>query len=189
MNGLFAYRDLEVGEILVQYTGDLLSQREANLSDSDYLFACFCPADSSFLICLHTKMARVPYSSDNFSPSLSNFATTTQLDAVETLANTKLSSTSSISVQSGTDGTTHAFGRARIHAAVSDRAQFSHQTNADATSFAFSQSGTGKTVVNCGETASASTLSSRAPLPFECEQQPSCDRCLANRSPGLQAMP
>ena len=48
MNGLFAYRDLEVGEILVQYTGDLLSQREANLSDSDYLFACFCPADSSF---------------------------------------------------------------------------------------------------------------------------------------------
>ena len=38
MNGLFAYRDLEVGEILVQYTGDILSQREANSSDSDYLF-------------------------------------------------------------------------------------------------------------------------------------------------------
>lgn len=38
MNGLFAYRDLAVGEILVQYTGTVLSQREANESNSQYLF-------------------------------------------------------------------------------------------------------------------------------------------------------
>ena len=41
MNGLFAYRDIEEGEILVQYTGPILSQRAANLSGSDYLFTAF----------------------------------------------------------------------------------------------------------------------------------------------------
>ena len=41
MNGLFAYRDLNVGEILVQYNGAILSQREANASTSDYLFDLF----------------------------------------------------------------------------------------------------------------------------------------------------
>ena len=38
MNGLFAYRDIQMGEILVQYTGTVLTQREANASSSDYLF-------------------------------------------------------------------------------------------------------------------------------------------------------
>ena len=41
MNGLFAYRDLEVGEILVQYTGAILTQTQANASDSQYLFDVF----------------------------------------------------------------------------------------------------------------------------------------------------
>ena len=41
MNGLFAYRDLEPGEILVQYTGDVLSQAKANVSTSEYLFDLF----------------------------------------------------------------------------------------------------------------------------------------------------
>ena len=41
LNGLFAYRDLEVGEILVQYSGTILSQRAANESDSQYLFDLF----------------------------------------------------------------------------------------------------------------------------------------------------
>ena len=41
MNGLFAYRSIKEGEILVQYTGPILSQREANRSDSDYLFTVF----------------------------------------------------------------------------------------------------------------------------------------------------
>ena len=41
MNGLFAYRDLEVGEILVQYTGTILTQTQANASDSQYLFDVF----------------------------------------------------------------------------------------------------------------------------------------------------
>ena len=40
-NGLFAYRDLEAGEILVQYTGDILTQAQANASDSEYLFDVF----------------------------------------------------------------------------------------------------------------------------------------------------
>jgi len=38
INGLFAYRDLEAGEILVQYTGPILTQKQANASKSDYLF-------------------------------------------------------------------------------------------------------------------------------------------------------
>lgn len=38
MNGLFAYRSIKQGEILVQYTGEILSQRLANESDSQYLF-------------------------------------------------------------------------------------------------------------------------------------------------------
>ena len=38
INGLFAYRDLEAGEILVQYTGPILTQKEANASKSEYLF-------------------------------------------------------------------------------------------------------------------------------------------------------
>ena len=37
-NGLFAFRDLEAGEILVQYTGDILTQAQANASSSEYLF-------------------------------------------------------------------------------------------------------------------------------------------------------
>ena len=37
-NGLFAYRDLDEGEILVQYKGDLLSQKDASASNSQYLF-------------------------------------------------------------------------------------------------------------------------------------------------------
>ena len=41
MNGLFAYRDIEVGEILVQYTGPILTQKQANASSSDYLFDVF----------------------------------------------------------------------------------------------------------------------------------------------------
>mgnify|MGYP002637160439 CR=1 FL=1 len=41
MNGLFAHRDLEVGEILVQYTGAILTQTQANASDSQYLFDVF----------------------------------------------------------------------------------------------------------------------------------------------------
>ena len=41
MNGLFAYRDTEVGEILVQYTGPILTQKQANASSSDYLFDVF----------------------------------------------------------------------------------------------------------------------------------------------------
>ena len=40
-NGLFAYRDLEVGEILVQYEGDILTQKQANESNSEYLFDVF----------------------------------------------------------------------------------------------------------------------------------------------------
>ena len=40
-NGLFAFRDLEVGEILVQYTGDILTQAQANKSSSEYLFDVF----------------------------------------------------------------------------------------------------------------------------------------------------
>ena len=38
INGLFAYRDLEAGEILVEYTGDILTQKQANASKSEYLF-------------------------------------------------------------------------------------------------------------------------------------------------------
>ena len=38
INGLFAFRDIEEGEILVQYTGPILTQKEANASKSDYLF-------------------------------------------------------------------------------------------------------------------------------------------------------
>lgn len=38
MNGLFAFRDLVPGEILVQYTGEILSQAKANTSSSEYLF-------------------------------------------------------------------------------------------------------------------------------------------------------
>jgi len=41
INGLFAYRDIQVGEILVQYTGPILTQKEANASSSDYLFDLF----------------------------------------------------------------------------------------------------------------------------------------------------
>ena len=37
-NGLFAYRNIKKGEILVQYTGPILSQNEADKSASDYLF-------------------------------------------------------------------------------------------------------------------------------------------------------
>ena len=40
-NGLFAFRDLEVGEILVQYSGDILTQAQANKSSSEYLFDVF----------------------------------------------------------------------------------------------------------------------------------------------------
>ena len=40
-NGLFAFRDLEVGEILCQYTGDVLTQAQANKSSSEYLFDVF----------------------------------------------------------------------------------------------------------------------------------------------------
>ena len=38
INGLFAYRDIEPGEILVQYNGKLLTKKEADASKSDYLF-------------------------------------------------------------------------------------------------------------------------------------------------------
>ena len=40
-NGLFAYRNIKKGEILVQYTGPILSQKEADKSASDYLFTVF----------------------------------------------------------------------------------------------------------------------------------------------------
>ena len=40
-NGLFAFRDLEVGEILVQYTGEIITQAIANKSKSEYLFDVF----------------------------------------------------------------------------------------------------------------------------------------------------
>ena len=38
MNGLFAFRNIQKNEILVQYTGPVLTQAEANDSSSDYLF-------------------------------------------------------------------------------------------------------------------------------------------------------
>ena len=41
INGLFAYRNIRKGEILVQHTGEILSQRAANESNSDYLFTVF----------------------------------------------------------------------------------------------------------------------------------------------------
>ena len=41
INGLFALRDIQVGEILVQYTGRILTQNEANASKSEYLFDLF----------------------------------------------------------------------------------------------------------------------------------------------------
>lgn len=41
INGLFAYRDLQEGEILCPYEGTVLTQREANASDSQYLFDVF----------------------------------------------------------------------------------------------------------------------------------------------------
>ena len=31
INGLFAYRDLEAGEILVEYTGDILTQKQTKV--------------------------------------------------------------------------------------------------------------------------------------------------------------
>ena len=41
MNGLFAFRAIKQGEILVQYEGEILSQRAANKSTSEYLFTAF----------------------------------------------------------------------------------------------------------------------------------------------------
>jgi len=38
MNGLFAFRNIQKNEILVQYTGPVLTQTEANNSSSDFLF-------------------------------------------------------------------------------------------------------------------------------------------------------
>ena len=38
INGLFAFRDIDEGEILVQYKGPILTQKQANESKSEYLF-------------------------------------------------------------------------------------------------------------------------------------------------------
>ena len=38
IKGLFAYRDIDEGEILAQYTGPILTQKQANESKSEYLF-------------------------------------------------------------------------------------------------------------------------------------------------------